>query len=151
MFWIRLKKRGYTRCITSLYRVMQCRGYYEKEKKKKPIYVPKPYEQMKYPGQRIQVDCKYVPLECTKGISKGVRLYQFTAIDEYSRQPIWKRSRITAAILRRSLWNMRWHSSSIPLNAYKRITDRILPNISDMITAENYIRQCSKKYCIHTK
>ena len=74
------------RCITSLYRVMQRRGYYEKDKKKKPVYVPKPYEQMKYPGQRIQVDCKYVPLECTKGMGKGVRLYQFTAIDEYSRQ-----------------------------------------------------------------
>ena len=86
MFWIRLKTRGYMRCITSLYRVMQRRGYYEKDKKKKPVYVPKPYEQMKYPGQRIQVDCKYVPLECTKGMGKGVRLYQFTAIDEYSRQ-----------------------------------------------------------------
>ena len=38
MFWIRLKTRGYMRCITSLYRVMQRRGYYEKDKKKKPVY-----------------------------------------------------------------------------------------------------------------
>ena len=28
MFWIKLQKRGYTRCITSLYRVMQKLGYY---------------------------------------------------------------------------------------------------------------------------
>ena len=62
MFWIKLQKRGYTRCITSLYRVMQKLGYYKHEKKKKDVYVPKKYEQMQYPGQRIQVDCKYVPL-----------------------------------------------------------------------------------------
>ena len=35
MFWIKLQKRGYTRCITSLYRVMQKLGYYKHEKKKK--------------------------------------------------------------------------------------------------------------------
>ena len=86
MFWIKLQKRGYTRCITSLYRVMQKLGYYKHEKKKKDGYVPKKYEQMQYPGQRIQVDCKYVPLECTKAMGEGVRLFQFTAIDEYSRQ-----------------------------------------------------------------
>lgn len=86
MFWIKLQKRGYTRCITSLYRVMQKLGYYKHEKKKKDVYVPKKYAQMQYPGQRIQVDCKYVPLECTKAIGEGVRLFQFTAIDEYSRQ-----------------------------------------------------------------
>ena len=33
MFWIKLQKRGYTRCITSLYRVMQKLGYYKHEKK----------------------------------------------------------------------------------------------------------------------
>ena len=86
MFWIKLQKRGYTRCITSLYRVMQKLGYYKHEKNKKDVYVPKKYEQMQYPGQRIQVDCKYVPLECTKAMGEGVRLFQFTAIDEYSRQ-----------------------------------------------------------------
>ena len=86
MFWIKLQKRGYTRCITSLYRVMQKLGYYKHEKKKKDVYVPKKYEQMQYPGQRIQVDCKYVPLECTKAMGEGARLFQFTAIDEYSRQ-----------------------------------------------------------------
>jgi transposase InsO family protein len=38
---------------------------------------------MKYPGQRIQLDIKYVPKDCVTGRNS---YYQFTAIDEYSRQ-----------------------------------------------------------------
>lgn len=29
-----------------------------------PKYVPNPYEQMKYPGQRVQIDVKFVPQVC---------------------------------------------------------------------------------------
>ena len=51
-----------------------------------PKYVPKPYEKMNYPGQRVQVDVKFVPSACLK-ISQviGKQFYQYTAIDEYSR------------------------------------------------------------------
>ena len=42
----------------------------------------KPYKQMTFPGERIQVDIKYVPSECLVGVEK---LYQYTAIDEFSR------------------------------------------------------------------
>jgi transposase InsO family protein len=46
-------------------------------------YKPKPYEQMQYPGQRVQVDMKVVPLKCLANPEE--RLYQYTAIDEYTR------------------------------------------------------------------
>jgi transposase InsO family protein len=51
----------------------------------KPKYIPKPYEQMLYPGQRVQIDVKYVPSTCLVGDAKGKRFYQYTAIDEFSR------------------------------------------------------------------
>ena len=54
----------------------------EKEKKK---YIPKPYEQMTYPGERVQIDVKHVSSACLVGEAAGHKLYQYTAIDEYSR------------------------------------------------------------------
>ena len=41
---------------------------------------------MAYPGQRIQVDVKFVPAACLKN-SRGIgkQFFQYTAIDEYSR------------------------------------------------------------------
>ena len=80
------RPRGYARSLSSLYRVMQREGYFAERSKKKPKYIPKPYTQMTYPGERIQVDVKYVPQACTQAMGKGTRLYQFTAIDEYSRK-----------------------------------------------------------------
>jgi transposase InsO family protein len=80
-FWIKLKLRGYDRSVTSLYRVMIRLGIIQKEQKKKKRK-PKPYIQMTFPGERIQVDVKFVPLRC---ISGNMKLYQYTAIDEFSR------------------------------------------------------------------
>lgn len=51
-----------------------------------PKYIPKPYEKMDYPGQRIQVDVKFVPSACLKNSQViGKQFFQYTAIDEYSR------------------------------------------------------------------
>lgn len=51
-----------------------------------PKYIPKPYEQMDYPGQRIQVDVKFVPSVCLKNSKVvGKKFFQYTAINEYSR------------------------------------------------------------------
>ena len=50
-----------------------------------PKYVPKPYEQMQYPGQRVQIDVKFVPKVCMVGQEKGTQWYQYTFLDEYSR------------------------------------------------------------------
>ena len=90
VLWIKLQRKGYTRSITSLYRVMQRIGIYERTPSKKKQYEPKPYQQMTYPGERIQVDVKYVPLNClTKEIKEqDGRYYQYTAIDEYTRKRV---------------------------------------------------------------
>ena len=40
---------------------------------------------MQYPGQRVQIDVKFVPDACIVGDAKGKKFYQYTAIDEYSR------------------------------------------------------------------
>ena len=80
--WYRLKKRGYTRRPESLFRVMRKLGLFPNTKEKKP-YKPKPYEQMTYPGQRVQVDVKVVPRRCIA--DPELRLFQYTAIDEFSR------------------------------------------------------------------
>lgn len=90
VLWVKLRKRGYTRSITSLYRVMQRIGIYKKAPSKKKEYEPKPYEEMKYPGERVQVDVKYVPAKSlTKEVrEKDGRYYQYTAIDEYTRKRV---------------------------------------------------------------
>ena len=53
------------------------------EPRRNQAYKPKPYEQMTYPGQRVQVDVKVVPRRCIA--DPELRLYQYTAIDEFTR------------------------------------------------------------------
>ncbi|MGF3065805.1 DDE-type integrase/transposase/recombinase [Facklamia sp. P12950] len=54
-------------------------------KKKYPKSTWKP-TQVTYPGEKLQNDIKYVPMHCLKFDSKGIRYYQITAINEYSRK-----------------------------------------------------------------
>ena len=90
VLWIKLIKNGYTRQITSLYRVMQKLGIYKKTPSKKKTYEPKTYQQMSHPGERIQIDVKYVPRKCMTNELKDQeeKYYQYTAIDEYTRQRV---------------------------------------------------------------
>lgn len=84
VFWVKLWQRGYTRSITGLYRVLIKQGQMA-VKPPNPKYIPKPYEQMYYPGQRVQIDVKFVPAACIVGDAAGKKFYQYTAIDEFSR------------------------------------------------------------------
>lgn len=80
--WHRLKARGYTRRPESLFRVMRKLGMFPNATKQAP-YKPKPYEQMTFPGERVQVDVKVVPKKCIA--DPELRLFQYTAIDEFTR------------------------------------------------------------------
>ena len=80
--WHRLRQRGYTRRPESLFRVMRKLGLFP-PKEKKTACKPKPYQQMTYPGQRVQVDVKVVPRRCIA--DPELRLFQYTAIDEFTR------------------------------------------------------------------
>ena len=85
ILWVKLKLRGYTRSISGLQKVLKRTGQ-APVKLPNPKYIPKPYEQMVYPGQRGQIDVKFVPKSCLVGeaaIDGG--FYQYTFIDEYSR------------------------------------------------------------------
>lgn len=52
------------------------------EKKRKHVRKNKPYQRADYPGQKIQMDVKYVPAYC---VADGEKYYQFTAKDECTR------------------------------------------------------------------
>ena len=92
--WLKLQKRGYARTMQGLEKALK-----RLEMPTNPTSKPsptckknKPYEQMDHPGERIQIDVKYVPKECLSQefIEKygSAELYQYTAIDEYSRYRI---------------------------------------------------------------
>ena len=83
-FWCKLRARGYSRCIESLWRVLKREGLIAVNEK--DPYKPKPYQQMTHPGERIQIDVKVVPRRCIA--DPKLRLFQYTAIDEYSRYRI---------------------------------------------------------------
>ena len=86
VFWVKLRQRGYTRSITGLYRMLRRLGE-TPVKLPNPKYIPKPYEPMLYPGQRVQIDVKHVPASCIVAPDdhRSKKYYQYTAIDEYSR------------------------------------------------------------------
>ena len=54
----------------------------EKPKKVKKRKQPKPYQRAEYPGQKVQMDVKFVPAEC---VVDGKKYYEFTAVDECTR------------------------------------------------------------------
>ena len=87
VLWVKLKEAGYTRTIQGLYHVLQKLGIYEKapskaKEKEKGEKIP-----VTYPGEKVQIDVKYVPTVClTKELrEKGEKFYQYTAIDEFTR------------------------------------------------------------------
>lgn len=90
MFWLKLRDRGYKRSITSLYRVMVRIGIYKKTESKKKVFEKYECIEAEYPGQKIQIDVKFVPTNCmtSEDIRKYGRFYQYTAIDECSRERV---------------------------------------------------------------
>ena len=88
VLWVKLRRAGYSRTIQGLYHCMIRLGIYNKTPSKKKEKNGGYYEQPTYPGEKIQIDVKYVPKKCLSPDlqEQGVRLYQYTAIDEYTRK-----------------------------------------------------------------
>lgn len=80
--WMKIQAQGYTRSYKSMCRALN-RMQLKSEEKARRAYKPKPYAAAEYPGQKVQIDVKFVPSYCVVGDEK---YYQYTAIDEYSRQ-----------------------------------------------------------------
>ena len=87
VLWIKLRQAGYTRTIQGLYHAMQRLGIYKKTPSKKKESEPNEWVSGEYPGDKVQIDVKYVPKKCmSKELQeRGEKFYQYTAIDEYSR------------------------------------------------------------------
>lgn len=80
LLWDVLRKKGYTRHYNSLVRVIN--KWIKPEIKQKSKKKWQPYKRAEYPGQKIQLDVKFVPSIC---VSNGNKYYQYTAIDECTR------------------------------------------------------------------
>ena len=93
-----------------------------------PNTYQKPYEQMLYPGQRVQIDVKFVPEACIVGEANGKKFYQYTAIDEYSRfrylEAFEEHSSYSSAVFLEHLVKSLLNSL---LSAFRLITDKSLP------------------------
>lgn len=80
LLWDVLRKKGYRRRYNSMVRVIN--KWIKPEIKKKSLRKTMPYERASYPGQKVQIDVKYVPSYC---VCNGQKYYQYTAIDECTR------------------------------------------------------------------
>lgn len=79
--------KGYSRHPLSLYRVCRKLGYMPApEKAKKEPYKPKHYDTPEQIGIKWQMDVKFVPAACYVGGCEGAKFYQYTVIDEASRE-----------------------------------------------------------------
>ena len=81
-----LVKKGYTRTLWGLFHALRRLGLIEKPKKKGR----RNYRQCtpcEIPGEKIQIDVKFVPSWCIRGKHRrdGKKMYQWTAIDECTR------------------------------------------------------------------
>lgn len=81
----KLKNVGYTRTYDSICRQIR-KVKLNKPKKQKRSYPKSKYRKVvaTYPGERVQIDVKYVPIECISFANHHSRYYQITAVDEYS-------------------------------------------------------------------
>ena len=77
-----VEKAGYTRSYGGFKRVAEWLRKGKVEEKKRQKRKNKPYAAAEFPGQKVQIDVKYVPRECA---ADGKQYYEFIAVDEYSR------------------------------------------------------------------
>ena len=75
------EKCGYTRSYGGFKRIV-AKLKASKGKKRRKARKNKPYQRAEYPGQKVQVDVKFVSAEC---VVDGGKYYQFTAVDECTR------------------------------------------------------------------
>ena len=92
VLWIKLREAGYRRTVQGLYHVLQRLGIYNKAPSKKKEREACEWVVGTYPGEKVQVDVKYVPKKCmSPELQKmGEKYYQYTGIDEFTRiRYIW--------------------------------------------------------------
>lgn len=86
--YIQAKKRGYKRSFGSMYKQLEKLSKVKLKKRYKTSYTKHKEVRGKYPGDKVQVDIKYIPHHCLDFETTEMRYYQITAIDEYSRKRV---------------------------------------------------------------
>lgn len=84
--YVQLKKRGYNRSYGSM--VKQISRMPKEKREYRKGYTKHEEIRGQYPGDKVQIDIKYVPKECLIFDTQDKKYYQITAIDEYSRKRI---------------------------------------------------------------
>ena len=84
--YVQLKKRGYTRSYGSM--IKQISKLPKEKVRLRKGYTKHEEIRGEYPGDKVQVDIKYVPKECLIFDTMDKKYYQITAIDEFSRKRI---------------------------------------------------------------
>lgn len=77
---------AYSRHYASLYRVLVRLGYYLNKASIKKKYKPQKYHTPEFLGEKMQLDVKYVPRDCNANKRDDNKYYQYTIIDEASRE-----------------------------------------------------------------
>ena len=88
--YVQCQRKGYQRTYESMCKQIRQQGWNkvtEIQQRRFPKSRWKP-DIVTYPGQKVQIDIKYVSQSCIGFDSKGKRYYQITALDEYSRRRV---------------------------------------------------------------
>ena len=80
VLWDKIRKKGYKRSYAVMCQYIRRQGIEQIDRKK--YRKDKPYKRADYPGQKLQLDVKYVPSYC---VTNGQKYYQYTAVDECTR------------------------------------------------------------------
>ena len=83
-----LLRKGYSRSFSGMVYAAKRLGLTEKKKPKKKSRKSRRYPELTKPGEKVQIDVKEVPYNCLRGevLRNGKHLYQWTAIDECTRE-----------------------------------------------------------------
>jgi len=88
--YVQARKRGYSRSYGSMCKQIRRFSTPPPKRRLRTCYTKHIEVKGTYPGDKVQVDIKYVPRECLCFDTYGKQYYQITAIDEYSRKRILK-------------------------------------------------------------
>jgi transposase len=81
VYGLLIRKKGFVRDRATMYNILKRAGHFKK--KGKPVKrKSKEYQGAKVPGQKLQMDVKYVPRECMPKSAFDENWYQWTIIDE---------------------------------------------------------------------
>ena len=84
VYGLLFRNKGFMRERTTMYNILKRSGHFKKKKEKSKRRRNKEYHGAKIPGQKLQMDVKYVPAECLPPdlAAMGTKWYQWTIIDE---------------------------------------------------------------------